>query len=614
MESNMSKMNHINFKKIKYLDGRRLRNAIYASTRRLTAMKGHLNKINVFPVPDGDTGTNMVQTMKHISGQLATTDDKSIASVSSQMAESALMGAQGNSGAILAQFFYGFAEGVKGKWRLTTAAFAAAVQRARQSAQNALAEPREGTILTVINDWANYIDATAKKTEDFVVLLKSGLQRARRSLAETPKKLEVLKKAGVVDAGAQGFVHILEGIIHFIDRGKIEKIKSPIVERESSVAAEAPREVDSDIKFRYCTECMITANAIDHDSLKKALQPLGNSLIVAGSAQRVRVHVHTNSPNTVFDVVAQYGEISRRKIDDMIQQHHHLYPTAPAGSIGIVTDSSCDLPYQFIKENHIHIIPLKLIFGDQTYLDKVNISPMEFYDKLLSSPHHPSTSQPALADVLKVYQEVLPQYETILSIHLPRVVSGTFQIIERAAQMAGGEKITCIDGKGISAALGLVVMEAVDAIKAGLSPSQVKEKVATAIKNIKIFIMLPTLKYLVKGGRVSKPRGLIGKLLHLKPIVSFDPDGRVFLAGKAIGERAAMKKTLKMAQQYCRQFQRVKFIVAHANAYARATWYAAELKRIFHVDSDIPIVDAAPVLGVHSGPGTAGFAVLGYND
>ncbi|MDZ7265267.1 MAG: DegV family EDD domain-containing protein, partial [candidate division KSB1 bacterium] len=501
-----------------------------------------------------------------------------------------------------------------GKWRLTTSAFAAAVQKARQSAQDALAEPREGTILTVINDWANYIEKSAKKTEDFVVLLKSGLQRARRSLAETPKKLEVLKKAGVVDAGAQGFVHILEGIIHFIDKGKIEKIIDQPVEPESSVGIEAPKEVDSDIQFRYCTECMVTANAINHALLKKALRPLGNSLIVAGSATRVRVHVHTNSPEAVFEAIGRYGEISERKIDDMVKQHQHLYSKAQTGGIGIVTDSSCDLPYQFIKENHIHIIPLKLIFGDQTYLDKVNISPMEFYDKLLTSPHHPSTSQPAIADVLKVYEEVLPQYESILSIHLPRVVSGTFQTIERAAAMTKSGKITCIDGKGISGALGLVVMEAVDAIKAGLSVDQVKERVQRATENIKIFIMLPTLKYLVRGGRVSKPKGLIGKLLGLKPIVSFDPDGRVFLAAKAIGEQAAMKKTLKMAQEYCRQFQRLKFIVAHANAYARANWYVAQLKKIFHIKDDIPIVDAAPVLGVHSGPGTAGFAVIGYND
>lgn len=609
----MNKFKNINLYKIRYLDGKRLRNAILASSKLIGRMQDHLNKINVFPVPDGDTGTNMAHTMNHISNGLSQLKDRSIANVSDELARSALMGAQGNSGAILAQFFHGFAEGVKGKWRLTTAAFAAAVQRAKTASFEALSEPRDGTILTVISDWANYIENAAHRTEDFVELLKKGLQKARQSLAETPKKLEVLRKAGVVDAGAQGFVHLLEGIVNFIDRGRIERIFQRQADDQPAIAHVNLNEVESEIKFQFCTECMITGTAIDRAMLRNALKEMGDSLIVAGGNDRARVHIHTNTPEAVFDVISGYGEISERKIDDMIKQHEDIYSTAKIGTIGIVTDSSCDLPYNFIKENHIHIIPLKLIFGDQAYLDKVNISPIEFYDKLVTSPHHPKTSQPSVADVLNVYKQVLPQYDSILSIHLPKAVSGTFRTIEKAIQMSGSDKITSIDGKGISGALGLVVMEAVDAIKAGLSLEQVKERAQKAIENIKIFIMLPTLKYLVKGGRVSKPKGMIGNMLRLNPIISFDKDGRVVLAAKAIGEKAAMKKTLKMAKKYCHHYKRIKFIVAHANAYSKALWYVDQLKKMFAVKEDIPIVDAAPVLGVHAGPGTAGFAFVGYD-
>ena len=610
----MNKFTNINLYKIRYLDGKRLKNAILASAKLFGRMQDHLNKINVFPVPDGDTGTNMVHTMNHVSDGLSRLQDRSISHVSDELAKSALMGAQGNSGAILAQFFHGFAEGVKGKWKLTTAAFAAAVQRARKAAYEALSEPRDGTILTVISDWANYIENTANKTEDFVELLKKGLQKAKQSLAETPKKLEVLRKAGVVDAGAEGFVHILEGIVNFIDKGRIERIFNRNADDQPLAVNVNLKAVELEIKYRFCTECMVTGTFIDRANLRQALKDLGDSLIVAGGDDRARVHIHTDSPDAVFEIIATFGNISERKIEDMIQQHNELYSTAKVGTIGIVTDSSCDLPYQFIKDNHIHIIPLKLIFGDQTYLDKVNISPIEFYDKLLSSPHHPTTSQPAIADVLKVYEQALPKYDSILSIHLPKVVSGTFQTIEKAIQMSESDKITCIDGKGISAGLGLVVMEAVDAIKAGLTLEQVKERVLKAIESIKIFIMLPTLKYLVKGGRVSKPKGMIGNMLRLNPIVSFDKDGRVVLAAKAIGEKAAMKKTLKMAKKYCHQYKRIKFIVAHANAYSKALWYVDQLKKMFAVKEDIPIVDAAPVLGVHAGPGTAGFAFIGYAD
>ncbi|OQX96011.1 hypothetical protein B6I21_02420 [candidate division KSB1 bacterium 4572_119] len=195
--------------KIRYLDGFRLKNAIIAGGKLVEKMQEGLNKINVFPVPDGDTGTNMALTMSQISVDLAEATDRSVSAVSLQLAESALMGAQGNSGAILAQFFHGFAEGVKGKLTISTSSFAVAVQHAKISARSAMSHPKEGTILTVIEDFANYIELASRKTSDFNDLLKNGLKKARESLAETPKKLEVLRKANVVDAGAQGFVHLL---------------------------------------------------------------------------------------------------------------------------------------------------------------------------------------------------------------------------------------------------------------------------------------------------------------------------------------------------------------------------------------------------------------------
>ncbi|UCH98527.1 MAG: DegV family EDD domain-containing protein [Candidatus Aminicenantes bacterium] len=609
----MNKAEGFQVNKIRYLDGIRLRNAIIASISHLEKHQDYLNRINVFPVPDGDTGTNMFLTMLHISSELVKLPDRAIAKVSSQVAESALMGAQGNSGAILAQFFHGFAQGARGKWRLTTSAFATAVQNAKKAAYSALTDPKEGTILSVISDWANYIHKTSQKTEDFVVLLKNSLQKAKKSLAETQQKLEVLKKAGVVDAGALGFVHLLEGIVNFIDKGKIKRIINLISHQESAAPSVPLKKVNPGIEFRYCTECIITGKSIHHLQLKTQLKDLGDSLIVAGGEERVRVHIHTNTPETVFDILAPHGEISSKKIDDMVQQHQEAFLASGTERIGIVTDSSCDLPQDFITHHHIHIIPVKLTFGRQTFLDKVQITPAEFYDKLASSKEHPTTSQPSAADARQIYRDVINRYERILSIHLPRVSSGTLQSVENAARQFEKDKIICIDGKGISVALGLVVMEAVAAIKEGLSLDKVIHRTHQAIENIRIFITLPTLKYLVRGGRLSKSKGLIGKILHLNPIVSFDREGHVVLAAKAFGEKSAMKKALKMAAKEARQYKEIKLIIAHANAYSKAETLAAELARRFNISGEIPILEAAPALGVHAGPGTVGFAFIGYN-
>lgn len=617
----MNKIERFPLNKIRYLDGTRLRNAILAGISHLEQYQDYLNKINVFPVPDGDTGTNMFLTMRQVSCALIEAPDKSIAIVSSQVAEGALTGAQGNSGAILAQFFHGFAQGARGKWQLTTRAFANAVQTAHEASRSALANPKDGTILSVINDWADYVHKTAQKTEDFVVLLKNSLIKARESLAETQKKLEVLKKAGVVDAGAQGFVHLLEGIVNFIDKGKIKRIVSRISSEKTAAPPVQIKEIISTAKFRYCTECIVTGETIDHHQIKKRLLELGDSLIIAGGAGRIRVHIHTDSPGTVFDVLASYGEISAQKIDDMIRQQQEAFPSsgmagvtsaAAVERIAIVTDSSCDLPHHLITQHHIHMIPLKLIFGMQTFLDKVQISPGEFYEKLTTAVEHPKTSQPATEDIRQIYDSLIPKYDRILSIHLPRVVSGTFQAIEHAAREFEKDKIVCIDGKNISCALGLAVLEAAEAIREGLPLDEIIRRIHEAIENIHIFITLPTLKYVVKGGRLSKPKGFIGKILHLNPIVSLDREGRVILAAKAIGEKNALAKSIKMAVKQARQYKEIKLMVAHANAYSKAEKLAAELAGLFHIDGEIPIVEAAPVLGVHAGPGTVGFAFIGY--
>jgi DAK2 domain fusion protein YloV len=607
----MNKTGKSHSSKIRYVDGSRLRNAIIASIAHLEQHLDYLNKINVFPVPDGDTGTNMFLTMRHISSGLVDLPDRAITIVSSQMAESALLGAQGNSGAILAQFFHGFDMGVKGKWQLTTRAFASAVQNAKEAAYSALSDPKDGTILSVISDWANYIHKAADKTEDFVVLLEKSLQTAKKSLAETRKKLKVLKKAGVVDAGALGFVHLLEGIVNFIDKGRIKRIINLVSPLKHITPAVSVTKVDSDIKFRYCTECIITGESIDHLRLKTRLMDCGDSLIVAGGSERVRVHIHTNTPETVFDILAAFGEVSLKKIDDMRRQIQEAFPGVPAEGIGIVTDSTCDLPRDFINHHPIHIIPVRLTFGMETFLDKVQLTPGEFYRRLVSSTELPTTSQPAAADIRRVFHDVVPRYDRILSIHLPRVSSGTFQAVEHAAREFENGKITCIDGKNISAALGLVVMEAAAAVKEGLSFDQVFLRIQEAIENVKIFIILPTLKYLVRGGRISKSKGIIGKLIHLNPIVSFDREGHVVLAAKAIGEKSALKKSLKMAVRQTRQYKKVKWIVAHVNAYSKAQWVVAKLAKRFNIDEEIPIVEAAPALGVHSGPGTVGFAFIG---
>lgn len=284
---------------IKYLNGIRFKRFIINSAQRINQMEQHLNDINVFPVADGDTGTNMVATMNSIVKEIKKCKESSFARISNVIADSALTGARGNSGAILAQFFQGLAEATKGKVRLSTEAFAQAATKAAEQARKAISNPQEGTIITVMKDWANHLAENAHHTPDFVELFEKSLSKAKDSLAQTPDKLLILKKAGVVDAGAQGFVNILEGIVNFIEYGKIKSLKV-IASTTKKMRSFNLEKVDSKINFQFCAECLLEGNDLDLEAIKQKVTFLGDSLIIAGSKSKAHIHIHTDKPEDVF--------------------------------------------------------------------------------------------------------------------------------------------------------------------------------------------------------------------------------------------------------------------------------------------------------------------------
>ena len=204
---------------IEYIDGIRLYKSIAAGLRRVVSRQEYLNKINVFPVPDGDTGTNMAYTLTSIEEGIQNNAYSDIKKMSMAIADSALDGARGNSGAILAQFFVGFADGIKDVKKINTKEFSQAISHAKDYSYDALIKPREGTILSVIRSWSESLESLSEKSNDFSTMLSSGLINAQKALEDTPKQLEVLAKAGVLDAGAQGFVDMLSGIQEFIESG-----------------------------------------------------------------------------------------------------------------------------------------------------------------------------------------------------------------------------------------------------------------------------------------------------------------------------------------------------------------------------------------------------------
>jgi len=596
--------------KIKYLNGIRFKRFIINSAQRVNQMEQYLNDINVFPVADGDTGTNMVATMSSIVKGIKKCKESSFAKISSVIADSALTGARGNSGAILAQFFQGLAEATKGKARLSTEAFAQAAAKAAEQARNAISNPQEGTIITVMKDWANHFAENAHHTHDFVELFKKSLSKAKDSLAQTPDKLLILKKAGVVDAGAQGFVNILEGIVNFIECGKIKSLKV-IASTTKKMSSFNLSKVDSEINFQFCAECLLEGINLDRKTIKQKVTFLGDSLIVAGSKNKVHIHIHTDKPEDVFAELSEFGTIAKTKVDDMHKRHIKIKLDTHTKSIGLVTDSTCDLPPELIKKYNIQIVPVVIQVGKKSYLDQVEIKPKDFVNILKTSNEKLSTSQPAPAFFKKVYVKAAQSYESIISLHISEKLSGTIQGARMGCKdMEYSNKIHIVDSKTSSVALGLLVKETAQLIRKGFDLDEIVEQLKLAIKNTRIFVAVPTLKYIIRSGRLNKTKGLLGTLLNLKPILTINSDGNIVEAAKVIGQKRVINKTLDLAIKYAKNVENPRFAIAHVAAPELAKWYRDKILTVFN-SSKVIIAEASPALSVHIGIGGAAIAVLG---
>ncbi|MBZ2173077.1 DegV family EDD domain-containing protein [Cupidesulfovibrio sp. SRB-5] len=621
-----------------YLDGIRFRRVVRAAARRLIEKHGHLNAINVFPVPDGDTGSNMAGTMKSIVASTSATPESSIGRMSSIVAESALMGARGNSGVILAQFLAGFSEGVKDLSRVSPRDFAEAASLAARRAVEAIAHPKEGTILTVIRDWAEHLRENCHSYKDFHHLLHDSLDRARQSVQETREKLAALKAADVVDAGGLGFVYLLEGIAEFTERGTINRRGKTDGQSGTTGTAGTPGEADSadnatlgeaqervaveDLTYGYCTECLIRSEAtspVDREELRVRLEELGDSIVVAGAGAVTRVHVHTDTPDTVFAIAAEYGEVSHHKAEDMLRQHRDLlaamaggHPQAAPAPTGtaVVTDSTCDLPRELLDQYAIRTVPLRLFLDDEEFVDKVSISADEFNRRLPSS-RSARTSQPAPADFRTVYEEVLATHAQVASLHVTAMYSGTHQSAATVARMVSPH-IAAVDCRTLTVGLGLVVLEAARRAQTGMDAAEVARLAARDADNLHVYVSMDTLDFAVRGGRMSRGTGMVAKLLHIKPVVCFDPrkGGKVDVAAKGIGPRRAGEKLFALLERAAANLDNPRFAVAHVGAPDTAARYAKELEARFGV-APLYVMPASPVLGCHSGPGACAVALLG---
>jgi hypothetical protein len=565
--------------------------------------QGYLNKINVFPVPDSDTGTNLASTMRSIAEGAKL--DRSVSSTLRSIADSALSGARGNSGLIFAQFLYGLSEEVKNIARLSPIHFAESVKNAVQKTYKAIVSPVEGTMLTVMNDWADSLYRQRSTTKDFADLLVNSLQAAQKSLAETPRKLAVLAKAGVVDAGAKGFVDFLEGVTQFIKKGKLKHLSKPEkIPEASDVHVHSNR---SSLSHRYCSEALLVGENMSLNKIKEDLHTFGDSAIVAGFEKKARIHIHTDNPADLFYRLKDYGSILQIKADDMLRQYEAGHERKE--KIALVTDSACDLPQDIIDKHQIHVLPFHISFGDSLFLDRVTITPDQFYTMLQTRKEHPKSSQPSKKFVQDLFGFLASHYESLIAVNISDKLSGAFRLSQEASEAIGSFPSGIINSRQLSVSLGLIVYRIALAIEEGKTHSEICDLAEEWAQKSRILVDIQTLEYMVRGGRVSPLKGMLAKALNLKPIISLDAGGKAIGYGKSFSRSQNMKKIVGMAQKIHNEGKIWNYAIVHAQNRERADRYAELLQEKIG-QTPLYIMDISPVVGVHNGIGAVGIGLM----
>ncbi|WP_376711477.1 DAK2 domain-containing protein [Carnobacterium divergens] len=351
---------------------------------RLNKNAEFVNSLNVFPVPDGDTGTNMNLSMTSGAKAVNSSTSESIGELAEALSKGLLMGARGNSGVILSQLFRGFSKAIVGKETLTASEFAAAFTNGVETAYKAVMKPVEGTILTVARESAKAGERKAKDTTDVIEVMEAVVRGAKKSLAKTPDLLPVLKEVGVVDSGGQGLLFIYEGFLEVLSGNVVEEDYHQPNQKEMTemVNAEHHRSVSNhiateEIKFGYCTEIMVKIgegetvdSEFDYDTFRNHLNEIGDSLLVVADDEIIKVHVHTERPGEVMNYGQKFGSLMKIKVDNMRLQHETILeheketPAAPAKKIpyGIIAIVAGEGVQNLFKSLGAHYI----ISGGQT--------------------------------------------------------------------------------------------------------------------------------------------------------------------------------------------------------------------------------------------------------
>jgi len=584
-----------------FIDSKKLYNAYIHGAIHVMRYKSVLNRINVFPVPDGDTGNNLHSTMRSIINESTKTD--SVKTTMESIADASLGGARGNSGIIFSQYLNGVSMEISDGNAISISDFVIANKKSVDYAYNAVSNPIEGTMLTVIRDWADSLFDFHTKAANFQELLAHGYNVIENSLMKTKQQLSVLRKANVVDAGAKGFVLFIKGFVDYFITGK----KSEIIVG-SDTMNEKKYDIHLNTEYRYCVEAKV-AGCSNTEKLRDSLNNVGGSVIVAGNTRVARIHIHTNNPRKVFEVVGVHEEIISQKVEDMKLQSDIIENRK--FSIALITDSIADIPDHIIDNYQIFVVPINIISGEDTYLDKLTISNKKILQDIDNKEFFPTTSVPDIKSVENTLSYLNEYFESIIAITVSSGLSGTYNVFNKAAKklISKGANITIIDSKQNSGAQGLIVLKCAKKIAEGKSHNKIVNEIEEIVPKSKIIVSVSNLKSMIKGGRLSTRAGKIAGKLNLKPIVTLDKEGKGTLGGAAFSQKGSRKKIIHKVKSLHKKKKLESYSVVYIDDEDYAKDIAADIMSQTGIKADF-IVESSSVIAISAGRGAVALSYI----
>jgi hypothetical protein len=558
-----------------------------------------LNDINVFPISDNDTGTNLSLSLNDLVQQQESFEH--YASFFSTLSNRVFMQARGNSGMLFSIWLEGMAKKAPAKDTIPTSTLWEIIHQGCQFLYSEVKDIAKGSFVTVIREFSEHLLKERQNTALTEISVEEILQHLEGLVNKTSKENPILMQHHVVDAGALGFAYFMRGLLtSLVNKANktIDDFKPPPTEQHHHTHS-----LKTPPNYRYCTEAILGLDKKDEDRAKKLISSYGDCDLFLSKTSVMRFHLHCDHPAQLFKALADFSTITSPKIEDMLRQYQ---ASNTVKKIALITDTSADLSEALLEQYQIHRIPATIIQGKNEWLDGDGLDPTLLYKDLEKLKPYPTTATPTLGRIKILFDFLKQHYNELLVITVSSKLSGTFNAIDQVSK--NDKHIHLIDSKKNSGAHGLLVTYAGTLIEENKPIDEIKKQVESMREKMNIFVSVANFKAMVRSGRMSPLKGMLAKITQIKPLISLSQSGKGIVVSKSLSIKRSRKKLIQLIKDKHKESPIEQYTLMHVEAKDEAIMISKQLEH-FLKKPPLFIKTVSPAIGLHAGIGAIAIAI-----